>query len=151
MTLEIRAAHTADARRLTEIAHAAKRHWGYDEQLITLWRDDLTVTPDLIADHPVYCAAEGAELLGFYALSGDGDVFELEHMWVDPTHIRRGVGRRLFGHAVATVRSLGGSLLRIGSDPNAEGFYVAVGAHRVGSVPSKPEGRTLPMLELVID
>jgi hypothetical protein len=34
------------------------------------------------------------------------------------------------------------------SDPNAQGFYVKMGAQRVGEVPSRPPGRTLPLLVL---
>jgi GNAT superfamily N-acetyltransferase len=108
------------------------------------------VTSGFLARHPVHCAVEGHDLLGFYALANEGGVFELEHMWVDPSSIGRGIGAALFRHAVDTVRALGGSMLRIASDPNATGFYLAMGARRMGDVPSKPEGRTLPMFELMI-
>ncbi len=66
-------------------------------------------------------------------------------MWVDPQHIGVGLGASLFSHAVGTVRAMGGSLLRIASDPDAEGFYLRMGARRVGVVPSKPPGRELPV------
>jgi GNAT superfamily N-acetyltransferase len=115
-----------------------------------LWVDDLTVTEAFITSHPVHCAVTGSDILGFYALSNDGSTFELEHMWVYPPHIGTGVGRALFEHAVRTVRTLGGAVLRIGSDPNAVGFYRTMGARLVGEVPSKPQGRSLPLLELVI-
>lgn len=150
-TAEIRAAHPDEAARLTEIAHAAKRHWGYSEDLISLWRADLTVSPEFVASHDVHCAVRNGDILGFYALSHEDDAFELEHMWVDPHDIGRGVGALLFEHAALTVRSQGGSVLHIASDPNAEGFYRKMGALLVGSVPSKPEGRTLPLLTLVIE
>jgi hypothetical protein len=39
-------------------------------------------------------------------------------------------------------------MLRIASDPFAEGFYRRMGARRVGVVPSTPRGRTLPLLLL---
>lgn len=150
-TVEIRAAHPDDAARLTEIAHAAKRHWGYSEDLMSLWRADLTVSPEFVAGHDVYCAVLNTEVLGFYALSHDGDAFELEHMWVGPPHMGRGIGALLFEHAARTVRSHGGSVLEIASDPNAEGFYRKMGARPAGTVASKPEGRTLPRLTLVIE
>jgi GNAT superfamily N-acetyltransferase len=151
MEIRIQAGGEDDAGRLTEIAHAAKRHWGYSEELLALWDADLTVTGAFIASHPVYCAAVGAEVVGFYALSAEGDVFELEHMWVEPGHMSEGVGAALFGHAVATVRSLQGSVLRIVSDPNAEGFYRRLGARRIGEVASHPPGRRLPLLVLELE
>jgi GNAT superfamily N-acetyltransferase len=180
----IDSAHPTDAQRLTAIAHAAKRHWGYSDDLIALWEDDLTVTPAFIADHPVFCAVQAGVLIGFYALSRTRDdqaesvtdytdftdaadfaqdsvksvesvaakpVFELEHMWVTPQHIGTGVGKLLFDHAVLTARLLGGFELTVVSDPHAEGFYLRMGARRVGEAPSKPEGRTLPFLALDLE
>lgn len=144
--LEIRRASPADAATLTRIAHAAKRHWGYSDSLIELWKADLTVTVEFLNAHPVYAAVHGEQIVGFYALSREDGVFELEHMWVDPAHMGAGIGRRLFDHAVATARGMGGSVLRIASDPNAEGFYSGLGARRAGEVTSTPAGRVLPLL-----
>lgn len=144
--VQVRRARPEDADRLTAIAQAAKRHWGYPEALLQLWSADLALTPAFVARHPTYAAVEGVEIVGFYALSRAGDRFELEHCWVEPRHMRCGVGAALFDHAISRVRSGGGSMLRIASDPNAEGFYRRMGARRVGEVPSKPEGRVLPLL-----
>lgn len=146
MDVEIRRAHPTEAEALTRLAHAAKRHWRYPEVYILLWKADLTVTPDFIEHHPVFCAVHGSQTLGFYALSGDGPTYELEHMWVEPRHIGEGIGARLFDHARRTVGSRGGVTLTIASDPYAEGFYRKMGARRVGEVPSQPEGRSLPLL-----
>ena len=129
--VNIRAARPTDAQRLTEIAHAAKRHWGYPEDLISLWQADLTVSPQFIVDCPVFCAVRGSEIVGFYGLSRQQEAFEIEHLWVDPQHMGTGVGTLLFEHAVPTVRSMGGSILNITSDPHAEGFYLRMGASRV--------------------
>jgi GNAT superfamily N-acetyltransferase len=142
----IRRARRTDARALTAIAHAAKRDWGYGDDLMGLWKRDLTLRPEQVDADPVFCAVRGAELVGFYALSRDGGDVELEHLWVHPRRMGAGVGARLFGHALRRARALGGRRLRIASDPNAEGFYRRMGAHRVGRVASRPAGRTLPVL-----
>ena len=147
MAIEIRRAVPADAPTLTRVAHAAKRHWRYPDELILQWKEALTVDESYIASRPVYCAVDGAECVGFYALIGEGAAWELDHMWVVPTRIGSGVGTRLFEHALLTLRTVGGRTLKIASDPNAEGFYRKMGAVRVGEVPSTPEGRKLPVLE----
>ena len=149
--IEIRRAEPADAGVLTAVAHAAKRHWGYAEELIELWAPDLTVTAETIRADPVYCAVADGSVVGFYALSRDGAEFELEHMWVDPRFLRGGIGERLFRHALDTVRSSGGASLAIASDPNAEGFYARMGARRIGVVAATPPGRELPLLIVRID
>lgn len=146
----IRRARAEDADALTRLAHAAKRHWRYPEEWIGLWKTALTVTPELIEHHPVYCAWRDGDIVGFYALTGVPPARVLEHMWVAPSQIGSGLGSALFAHAIATLQDERSVTLRIESDPNAEGFYVKHGARRVGDVPSTPEGRTLPVLMLEI-
>lgn len=148
MDVVTRRALPSDAPALTRVAHAAKRHWRYPEDWLRLWRDALTVTPALIERQPVWCAVRGAEVLGFYVLAGSGATRELEHFWVAPGHIGRGIGARLLEHAVATLRADGARRLRIASDPYAVGFYLGLGARRMGEWPSTPRGRTLPLLVL---
>lgn len=145
--MRVRPAAESEAELLTEIAHRAKRHWGYTDDLIELWRADLSLDAEFIGSYPVFCVESEEGVDGFYALSGKGRVFELEHMWVDPKAMGRGVGRALFEHALAAVSSSGGEVLRIASDPNAEGFYTKLGARRIGEVEATPPGRKLPLLE----
>lgn len=146
MPIRIRRATRAESGELTRIAHAAKRFWRYPEQMMRLWGHDLTVTPDFLERHGVFCALRGSNVVGFYALSGTGESRELDHMWVDPAQIGSGVGRRLFTHLLSSLRCAGVIRLVIVSDPNAEGFYRRHGARRVGSVASTPAGRRLPLL-----
>ena len=142
----IRRAEAADAEPLTAIAHAAKRHWRYPEEWIALWRRDLTFTPDFIERYPVYCAVDGDAIVGVCALVFAAADCELEHFWVLPQRMGRGVGRALFEHAVERCRAIGAAQLWITADPNAEEFYARLGARRVGEVPSTPAGRMLPRL-----
>jgi len=151
MQTSIRKARRSECAALTRIAHAAKRFWGYPETLMRAWKADLTVSPQTLVQGEAYCAVRNARVVGFYATSGEGNERELEHMWVAPAHIGTGVGRVLLEHLSERLRDAGVARLRIASDPNAEGFYRALGARRVGRVPSKPSGRYLPVLVLRID
>lgn len=146
MSIRIRRARRGDASELTRIAHAAKRFWGYPARLIRLWEADLTVTPEFIAEHQVYCAAREGAVVGFYAVSGEDSTRELDHLWVEPNRIRSGIGCLLFSHLLSHLRRLGVARLMIASDPNAVGFYQRLGARRIGAVSSRPRGRRLPRL-----
>lgn len=148
MDIEIRPATAQDASALTEVALAAKRFWGYPEEYIRLWQEDLTITPDTIDRFAIYCALHEHTILGFYALGDLGSGYELEHMWVRPEHIGRGLGRQLLNHATAVARGAGAEALRIVADPNAVGFYHRAGATKVGEMASVPAGRMLPVLRL---
>ena len=146
--MEILRATPGDAGTLTGISFAAKRYWGYPEQWMERWRESLTITPDFIRRNEVYVAVVEGEMVGFYALAGQGHKFELEHLWVSPRHIGTGLGRALFDHAVRRAASLGAEILGIEADPNAEGFYRRMGATRVGGISYSIAGqkRTLPVL-----
>jgi len=145
----IRAARVEDAGRLTMVAHAAKRHWGYREEWIVRWKSSFTVDGDYVLRNPVFVAVRNGEAVGFYALRRSGFYCELDHFWVDPESMGRGVGRALFRHAVVQRDLLyPGMPLEIESDPNAEAFYLKMGATREGAITRSWNGviRTLPRL-----
>jgi GNAT superfamily N-acetyltransferase len=136
------------AGALTEIAFAAKRHWGYPERWMKNWRDVLTVTSEFIASHKTYAATIAGHMVGFYALQLADGTLHLQHLWVLPDAMGRGIGRALFRHALERARALGFQQLEVESDPNAEGFYERMGARRVGTVVREGERqrRELPIL-----
>lgn len=145
----LRPGRAGDATALTALALRSKAHWGYSDALLELWRDELRFTPASIAEQEVIVAEREGTLLGVVALSFDGDTAEVEHLWVDPSAMGAGVGRLLFARGVERARAWGVRRLVIDADPNALGFYLRQGARRIGSVPARPAGRTLP--RLVVD
>jgi GNAT superfamily N-acetyltransferase len=146
----IRRATSDQAETLTEIAHAAKRHWGYPEAWVQLWSPSLTITPEFIEGNETYVAWIDEEPAGFCAISQESEWASLEHLWVRPAYIGKGVGATLFNYILARCRELGVRVLKIESDPNAQGFYERMGAKKVGEVVGEVEGqpRKLPLLEV---
>ena len=155
----IRKAVPSEAEILTQIAHDAKRYWGYPENWIEHWKEQLTITPEFIGENEVYLAISEDQVAGFYAIVEVGPLnangpssgkAELEHMWVKPEHIGTGIGKELLIHAIETATFLDAAALEIASDPNAEGFYKRMGAKRIGEITSEIEGqpRTLPHLSI---
>jgi GNAT superfamily N-acetyltransferase len=138
-----------DAAVLTDIAFEAKRAWGYPERWVQAWAATLTIGPDLVARHPTFTALEGGCAVGFCMVTVGEHEARIEHLWVRRASWGRGVGRALFRHAEAAAMAAGARVLAVESDPNAEGFYLAMGATRVGAVPAPMEGveRFLPLLE----
>jgi len=145
--MQIVRAEPQDADALTEIAYAAKRHWGYPERWIECWRDTLTIRSEFIAADVAWCAMEDSRAVGFYLLTSESDGLHLDHLWILPDAMGRGIGRSLFEHAVEEARTLGHRTLKIEADPNAEGFYTRMGARRVGETVTEIEGqrRELPL------
>lgn len=90
----------------------------------------------------------GNAAIGFHALIRADTTLRLEHLWVLPRAMHRGLGRALFQHAIARARTLGFLGVEIESDPNAEAFYLRMGAKRAGTSLSEVCGqkRELPFL-----
>ena len=146
--MQILRAIPEDAARLTAIALTAKRHWGYPEHWMWKWIHLLTIEPRTISEQETYTAYVEGEAVGFYSLSHARDRMRLEHLWVLPKAMGRGVGRALFVHAVERARALGFEILEIESDPHAAGFYERLGARHVATTITEVEGqrRELPVL-----
>jgi len=147
----IRPARPEDAEQLTMIAHAAKRHWGYAEDWMEKWGPALTVDEDYVSCNQVFVAVREGTTVGFYALKRSRHFCELDHFWVAPDSMRSGVGHALFRHALDRRNDLcPGIPLEIESDPNAEAFYLKMGATRQGEITRNWDGviRTLPRLRV---
>lgn len=150
--MTIRPATTDDVTALTQISHDAKRYWGYPEHWIKHWESELTISSDFVNENDVYVMAGDDEVRGFYALVVRNDKAELEHLWVAPKHIGTGVGKELFVHAMQRAAGHNVSEVEISADPNAEGFYKKMGAHRIGDVQADMDNkpRTIPRLAVKI-
>ena len=149
MTKILRAS-PGQAETLTQIAFAAKRHWGYPERWIQIWSPILTITPEFIALYETYIAILDNMSVGFFAISINDERASLEHMWVLPEYMGKGVGAELFRCMLSRCKELGARVLEIESDPNAQGFYERMGAIKVGHSASELDGQTriLPILEV---
>lgn len=89
--------------------------------------------------------------IGVVQVTLRGEVADLARLFVEPTRLRMGVGRKLLEWAEATARSAGARMLVIEADPGAADFYRRMGASDAGAVPSgsKP-GRFIPRLTLLL-
>ena len=125
----VRRALPTEAAVLSSLALRSKSHWGYDVDFLAACRDDLTLSADDIATSVVY-VFDGADApSGFYRLVHQDDgMAELDALFVEPA-------------------AMGCSEMVWQSDPQAEGFYLAMGAQRAGASESTVmPGRMLPLM-----
>jgi len=149
--IRLRPARSGEAALLSELALRSKGYWGYDQAFLDSCRAELTIRPDEVPGRCIVVAEAAGQILGFYSVDGHPPVGELGNMWVEPEWIGTGVGRRLWQHAMTTARKAGFVTLRIGADPGAEGFYTAMGAQRIGTMPSGSiPGRMMPLLQIQV-
>ncbi|MFF1925512.1 GNAT family N-acetyltransferase [Streptomyces sp. NPDC058221] len=150
--MKVRPGRPSEAADLTELALRSKAYWGYDEAFLAACRDELTMSPgDIGPRRTAVAEEEDGRVLGFTTLEGAPPAGVLGMMFAEPDAVGRGVGRLLFGHVVSEARRLGFVRFTIDADPNAEPFYRAMGAVRIGATPSGSiPGRELPLLEFTL-
>lgn len=127
--MEFRPARSDEAELLGEMTLAGVRHWGHDVNFPEAYAGLAANLPD--ADHieqnPTFVLEDDGEVIGFYSLVPAEEHIELLQMFLAVERIGEGLGRRLWHHAVDQAARLGDRLL-IKSDPEAAGFYRAMGA-----------------------
>ncbi len=147
----IRRARPDEAAALTALALRAKAHWPYGEDLMAVFRRTIVITAGDIAAHLVLVHETGGTVDGFGVLVGHGAEAELDHLWVDPPAIGRGVGRRMFAAFAEAARAGGAVRIVLNSDPFAEAFYLRLGAVRIGDHPvAEIPGRVLPRMAFAL-
>ena len=127
-TLTFRLSPGRGAPALSDLCFRSKAVWGYDPEFMALMPAALEVVPEHIGAGDVWIATGvDGEIAGVVALApGDApDTLNLNKLFVEPRHIRSGVGRALLAHAVAEARPRGAERLTILADPNAAGLLRA--------------------------
>lgn len=151
MKLEFPRAEPSQAAALSVLAIESKGHWGYPKLLLELWRKNLRIESEYISSHFVRTVVANGETVGFFAIKRESDGSILDHLWLLPKVIGKGIGGLAFRKIEEDCRTLGIREFNIVSDPNAEGFYLRQGAKRVGEVESIPQNRMLPKLTYTLD
>ena len=144
---QIRQALPSEVEHLSGLAFRSKSYWGYSDQFMQACREELTVDECYIENNPTFVIETGKNIVGFYSLEHiSAAEVELSLLFVDPTFIGKGYGRKLMMHAQAKARHLGYSKMMIQGDPNAERFYRSAG----GSVVGTRKSVSIPNRELPI-
>tara|TARA_R110002072_G_scaffold222619_2_gene379694 strand:- start:299 stop:757 length:459 start_codon:yes stop_codon:yes gene_type:complete len=138
-----------DAEVLTEIAVKSKAYWGYENDQVESWREDLTVTPKMFDESNIYKYIVDNQIGGFYILErANIRTSFLNFLFVSPDYIKQGIGHQLLQHAVAYCKDGGSAILNVLSDPNAASFYAKYGFEVIDQRESSIPGRFLPEMEL---
>ena len=138
-----------DAEILTEIALTSKAYWGYSQEQINSWKEDLTVTEEMFDRGYIFKFMDEKTLAGFGILNlqnNDG-TSTLEFLFVRPAYIGKRIGVRLLQHALNFAASKGKKVINLEADPFAESFYAKHGFQVIGKSKSAVPNRFLPIME----
>lgn len=155
----IRKAEIQDAGALTKLSFDSKGYWGYPETYFRIWSEELTISPEYIKNNDVHVFTTKGSILGYYSIATlNNDIkingitikkgYWLEHMFVKPQSIGKGIGTELFRHVKQRCHERGIAELRILADPNASGFYKNMGCLYLREYSSTIQNRTTPYFKL---
>lgn len=116
---------------LSELAYRSRAYWGYSAEFMTACGDELTYAAEQITapEFDFFVCEVAARVVGLYALDfNNPEIAELAALFVAPESIGRGIGRGLLEHARTHARYRGAAQIVIQAEPNAQAFYLAVGA-----------------------
>lgn len=149
MAPTVRPPHRDELGALSELCFRSKAVWGYDSAFMEACRAELRVAPAALETSLMAVAVDGARILGLAQVTIDGAEADLAKLFVEPSELRRGLGRLLLDWACAAARACGAERMTIESDPGAAPFYRRMGATHIGEVPSGSiPGRMLPKLAI---
>ncbi len=158
----IKKAQADEHRLLTEISFASKRFWDYPADFFETWKDELTLNREYLIQNDVFTIRSAKTIAGYYSLvelENNLQISEttleaghwLDHMFILPAYIGKGLGEKLFHHCIRICRLKSIQKIGILSDPNAIGFYLKMGCNFISDFPSTIAGRTTPYLEYPIE
>ncbi|MEQ1771599.1 MAG: GNAT family N-acetyltransferase [Devosia sp.] len=135
MSVEIRLARPDDRLDLIEVLRRASLA-GSEPEVIETLRDNpevMDVDAELIAANEVFVADEDGTVVGFATIiAHDGNDAELEGIFVEPSHWRRGIATALLHQIEREAAAWGATRLHVLAGQMALGFYRTTGFEKVG-------------------
>ena len=126
--MAIRDARPDEREPLEELQRRASLHESPYRDRLLAHPDVIELPTELIARGLVRVVADGDELLGFAVLLAAADgACELDGLFDEPRHWRRGVGRALVADAAGLARARGAARVDVVANPQALEFYRRVG------------------------
>jgi len=132
VTVSIRVAVAADMAALDDVYRRSSLSNVGDRANLLAHEDALTLSEIPVVEQRVRVAVVDGRIVGFATLLVNGQVGELEDLFVDPDWIRRGVGRALVGDTVAAARAEGVTRIEVTANSHARAFYETMGFVRDG-------------------
>jgi streptomycin 6-kinase len=122
-----------DLPQINALMRLSKAHWGYDENFMNTFMEKFGMDAGYIKKNTVKLLSIHGKTTGFYGFSvhPDGSL-ELDHFFLHPEYIGKGMGRMLWNASCNTARELGATHFVLWCDPNAESFYLRMGCEKIG-------------------
>ncbi|MGZ6442239.1 MAG: GNAT family N-acetyltransferase [Pseudobdellovibrionaceae bacterium] len=135
--LNIRRALGHEHTEISDLVMRSKSFWPYPPDYLSKCIDALRIDEPYIIKWPVYIGEVDGAKAGIFALKIIGTENRLDHLWVDPPFIGKGIGKNIFLRAIVEAKKMGWNGFRLAADPYALEFYLRLGGNQIGTVQSR--------------
>jgi ribosomal protein S18 acetylase RimI-like enzyme len=147
--MNIQNAKTKDHIRLTEITKKSKAHWGYSDEQMEKWNNNLTITRDYIEENLVFNLIDENQIIGYYSyLRLENNQVKIDNLFILPEYIGKGFGSFLMNDFLERMRNEKHQKIILDSEPNAEQFYKKIGFTKIGEFETSIKNRFMPIMEM---
>lgn len=145
----IEKANITDNEILTTITKKSKAYWGYSEEQIQKWNENLTISQDYIRENNVFKLVENDLIIGYYSYIFENEnTVKLDNLFILPVHIGKGFGKYLFLDFLNRMKEEKIERIILDSEPNAESFYSKMGFVKIGEFETSIKNRFMPIMEM---
>jgi ribosomal protein S18 acetylase RimI-like enzyme len=138
-----------DNEILTEITKKSKAYWGYSEEQILKWNDNLTISKDYIETNFVFKLVNNNEIVGYYSyIIKEKKNILLDNLFILPEYIGKGFGKYLMRDFLDRMKNEKFEKITLDSEPNAENFYLKFGFKKIGEFETSIKDRFMPIMEM---
>jgi len=139
----VRKAVRGDLGKLNELAVGSEAYWGYDEDHMSAFKRRYAIRNNHLEKGHVFVIEKNGGILGFYHLTAKESGFELEHFYIDPRYLGKGLGQTLWGHLRAFCIHRRIREVTIVCNDLVKVFYLKMGAAFLGRIESKVDRGTM--------
>ncbi len=147
--MKIEKATPKDYEILTQITKKSKAYWGYSEEQIEKWNDNLTISQNYIQTNTVFKLTNKNTIIGYYSyINKQENIVKLDNLFILPDYIGKGFGKYLIQDFLIRMRDNNCKKITLDSEPNAEKFYQKMGFKKIGQFETSIKNRFMPIMEM---
>jgi N-acetylglutamate synthase-like GNAT family acetyltransferase len=140
-TVTIAHAEQQDLPTINSLIARSKKHWPYSAEYLEHAIPLLQIDSRYLADNLCWKLVDDHHGIVGFASVVQTPTPVLDHLWIDPEMLCRGLGTLAFQHIRQTASDLHWSEITVLPDPPSEGFYNRLGFVDTGvRVPSRVSG-----------
>jgi ribosomal protein S18 acetylase RimI-like enzyme len=134
---------------LTELTKKSKAFWGYSEQQILKWNDNLTISKVYIDNNNTFKLSIENKIIGYYSyIIYEENFVKLDNLFLLPSFIGKGFGNILINDFLKRIKQESFEKIVLNSEPNAERFYLKFGFIKIGEIETSIKNRFMPIMEM---